>query len=359
MPFNGSGVFQRVRNWMADATAGIKIRADYHDAEDDGFATGLTNCITRDGQTIVTENIPFNSKRITALADPVNAQDASTKAYTDTRVANPGTVTGDINITKDAPTIVLNSTAAGGSSGIQGTRNGVIRWLLRLGNGEAESGSNVGSNFDIHRYDDAGGYLGPALTINRASGAWSVNTSMTVGTTAVINSTLHVGAGGAAGLIYLGNSGQRHLHFDGTRYALAGAPTYVEAPQVGTDAANKNYVDGRTSFTPVQQDGGAGMVGNKIYIGWTGAGLALQVDNSPQGLFAMQSQLVSGATTGRRVHNGDVSSASYPHLVWAESSNSVISAFASSWQASYPIPALFRFKYTQLFVNGGWVTITG
>ena len=38
MPFNGSGVFQRVRNWVADATAGIKIRADYHDAEDDGFA---------------------------------------------------------------------------------------------------------------------------------------------------------------------------------------------------------------------------------------------------------------------------------------------------------------------------------
>ena len=37
MPFNGSGVFQRVRNWVADATAGIKIRADYHDAEDDGF----------------------------------------------------------------------------------------------------------------------------------------------------------------------------------------------------------------------------------------------------------------------------------------------------------------------------------
>ena len=46
MPFNGSGVFQRVRNWVADATAGVKIRADYHDAEDDGFATGLSNTIT-------------------------------------------------------------------------------------------------------------------------------------------------------------------------------------------------------------------------------------------------------------------------------------------------------------------------
>jgi microcystin-dependent protein len=86
MPFNGSGVFQRVRNWVADATAGVKIRADYHDAEDDGFAAGLTNCITKDGQTVVTQNIPFNSKRLTGLADPVNAQDASTKAYTDSNI---------------------------------------------------------------------------------------------------------------------------------------------------------------------------------------------------------------------------------------------------------------------------------
>ena len=86
MPFNGSGTFQRVRNWVADATAGVKIRADYHDAEDDGFAAGLTNCITKDGQTVITQNIPFNSKRITGLADPINPQDVSTKAYTDTKL---------------------------------------------------------------------------------------------------------------------------------------------------------------------------------------------------------------------------------------------------------------------------------
>jgi len=86
MGFNGSGVFLRVRNWVADATAGIKIRADFHDLEDDGFAAGLTNCITKDGQSTITQNIGWNSKRITGLADPVNPQDAVTKAYTDTKI---------------------------------------------------------------------------------------------------------------------------------------------------------------------------------------------------------------------------------------------------------------------------------
>ena len=107
MPFNGSGVFQRVRNWVADAAAGIKIRADYHDAEDDGFASGLTNCITRDGQTTITQNIPFNSKRITGLADPVNDQDAATKASLAAAVTGflplaGGTMTGDIVLVRDA-----------------------------------------------------------------------------------------------------------------------------------------------------------------------------------------------------------------------------------------------------------------
>lgn len=99
MPFNGAGMFTRLRSWVDDAAAGIKIRADFHDIEDDNFASGISNCIARDGQSTVINNIPMNSKRITSLADPTAAQDASTKAYADTKLPlTGGTITGSLTV---------------------------------------------------------------------------------------------------------------------------------------------------------------------------------------------------------------------------------------------------------------------
>ena len=59
MAFNGSGTFNRLYNWVNDAASGIKIRADRMDAEMSGMATGLSNCICRDGQSTTTVAIPF------------------------------------------------------------------------------------------------------------------------------------------------------------------------------------------------------------------------------------------------------------------------------------------------------------
>ena len=75
MPFNGSGTFTRLRNWVNDATAGIKIRADYHDSEDDNLAQGLSQCITKDGQTTVTANLPMSSYKHTNVAAASNLTD--------------------------------------------------------------------------------------------------------------------------------------------------------------------------------------------------------------------------------------------------------------------------------------------
>jgi microcystin-dependent protein len=86
MPFDSSGTFNRVRNWVSDAAAGIKIRADYHDDEDNGFAAGLSQCITKDGKTQPTANLPMNTKRLVNLGDPVAATDSVNKQYVDNAI---------------------------------------------------------------------------------------------------------------------------------------------------------------------------------------------------------------------------------------------------------------------------------
>ena len=69
MAFNGSGTYSRLYNWVNDAAANVKIRSDKMDAEMDGFATGLSTCITKDGQTTVTANLPMSSYKHTGVGN--------------------------------------------------------------------------------------------------------------------------------------------------------------------------------------------------------------------------------------------------------------------------------------------------
>lgn len=69
MGYDGSGQFVRSHDWTDDRDAGIKIRADRMDEEDDGFATGLSNCVTKDGQTTPTANLPMGGFKHTNVAD--------------------------------------------------------------------------------------------------------------------------------------------------------------------------------------------------------------------------------------------------------------------------------------------------
>lgn len=77
MAFNGNGVFVRLYNWVNDAAANIKIRADRMDNEMNGFATGLSTCITKDGQTTVTANLPMATFRHTGVGAASSRTDYS------------------------------------------------------------------------------------------------------------------------------------------------------------------------------------------------------------------------------------------------------------------------------------------
>lgn len=83
MPFNGNGVFNRLYNWVNDAANNINILATRMDNETNGIAAGLTNCVTRDGQSPPTADIPWGNFRLTGLATPTADDDAATKGYVD------------------------------------------------------------------------------------------------------------------------------------------------------------------------------------------------------------------------------------------------------------------------------------
>lgn len=69
MAFDGNGNFTNPYNWTNDAAAGVKIRADRMDGQDSGIATGLSTCVTKDGQTNPTANLKMANFRHTGVGN--------------------------------------------------------------------------------------------------------------------------------------------------------------------------------------------------------------------------------------------------------------------------------------------------
>lgn len=105
MSYDGNGVFNRLYNWVQDAASGINIMADRMDAEMDGFAQGLSICLTRDGQAAMIADLNMGGFAIVSLKDPTDPQHAATKKYVDGFLPLAGgKITGELKI---APTSLL------------------------------------------------------------------------------------------------------------------------------------------------------------------------------------------------------------------------------------------------------------
>ena len=75
MPWNGSGVFSRLYSWVADANAGTDIIASRMDADTDDIAQGLMHCLTVNGESVPTANLPMANYRHTGASPGVAASD--------------------------------------------------------------------------------------------------------------------------------------------------------------------------------------------------------------------------------------------------------------------------------------------
>jgi hypothetical protein len=67
MAWNGSGLFLRLYNWVTDRDSSIKIVASRMDAEMDGMATGITACLTKNGENSPSANLPMAGFRHTGV----------------------------------------------------------------------------------------------------------------------------------------------------------------------------------------------------------------------------------------------------------------------------------------------------
>lgn len=119
LSFNGSGTFLRLFSWQTDRANGIKIRSDRMDDEFEGIAAGLSNCITRDGQSNISSDIPWNNKKITNLANATGDSHALNRQTGDGRYYRNG---ADLTAETDlADGDIFPFTDASASNGMRGT----------------------------------------------------------------------------------------------------------------------------------------------------------------------------------------------------------------------------------------------
>jgi hypothetical protein len=148
MPYNGSGTFVRVHDWTTDRDAAVKITAVRHDAEDDGFATGLSAAICRNGESTTTASIPF-AAGITVTGAPITLTSGQI-AFPATQAASANANTlDDYEEGTFTPTVSFGGASVGLTYTYQAGKytkvgNLVTFWISILIN---DNGSSTGNTF--------------------------------------------------------------------------------------------------------------------------------------------------------------------------------------------------------------------
>ena len=90
MSRNGSGTYNLPTG--NPVTTGTTITSNWGNTTMSDIATALTGSVAADGQTPITGNLQMGNNKITGMADPSSAQDATTKSYVDAGLAALTTV---------------------------------------------------------------------------------------------------------------------------------------------------------------------------------------------------------------------------------------------------------------------------
>lgn len=119
--FNGSGTYVRNFNWVNDKTNGINITASRFDTEDNGYATGLSSVICKDGQTTCSAVIPF-AQGVSVAAGSASAPGLAIIGNTGSGLYQP--TTGQIGIAAASSGVALFTSTGLNATNIGATTPG-------------------------------------------------------------------------------------------------------------------------------------------------------------------------------------------------------------------------------------------
>jgi hypothetical protein len=152
--------------WAGDASAGIGIEAGRHDTQDNDFATGINQCINKDGSNSMTGNLNIGTFEV-RNASKIGVGTSSPAAPIDVSNANTFSATANESIR-------LTNTSATGQATIQSNINGTLRGRIRW---DFAGNTNYVSNGGGHVWYTGGDSgVGTSQVTMDASGNVGVNT---------------------------------------------------------------------------------------------------------------------------------------------------------------------------------------
>lgn len=224
MAFNGSGTFNRTNGvntgstlWAADRDDGTNILATRHDTQDQDIADGLTNCITKDGQTTVTADLPMSGQKHLNVGNAaLRNQYAATGQVQDSSVIWGGTSTGSADVHAIAPSPSITAYASGqafffkagytntGSATINVNAVGAVTMKKIDGATNLDAGDIVAGKIYQVVHDTAGGGVFNLMGTSAAGLEDIADISRTDGNIIVGDGTNWVGESGATARTSLG-----------------------------------------------------------------------------------------------------------------------------------------------------------
>ena len=208
MAFNGSGTYNLpAGNPVVTSTT---ISSSTTNTTNSDIATALTNCITRDGQSTPSANLPMNAKKLTGLAAGTSAGDSV--RYEQVLLLAGGTMTGAItfaagqtftgylplaggtmtgNLTLDAYTEKVATLATSGTIALNpatGTTlscaaTGTVTFTDSLSSGQSISllltnGSSYTINWATTTWVTAAGNTAPTLSASNTLVFWKISSTL-------------------------------------------------------------------------------------------------------------------------------------------------------------------------------------